>query len=187
MQSMATAIVAIAWSASTVFAQSSPAVPRTFNDLTDQAERIVVADAAYGISRRMTNGVMVTDFIFDRADPIKGPAMFGEFVVTQPGSTGSRSPNAPGFVPGTRYVLFVAGAGPAAGTLVGGEQGAFRVSVTPYPPYAEIYEYGGKPLTSLVTRTGIVRGARFEQRPAGIDSPIALDDFVEAIRKNLPP
>ena len=166
-------------------------MPRTFNDLTDQAERIVVADAAYGISRRMPNGVMVTDFIFDRADPIKGPAIFGEFVVTQPGSTGSRSPAtptaAPGFVPGTRYVLFVAGGGPAAGTLVGGEQGAFRVSLTPYPPYAEIYEYGGKPLTSLVTRTGIVRGARLERRPAGMVSPIALDDFVEAIRKNLPP
>jgi len=106
---------------------SEPAAYGAMPERVAAAEWIVVADLVEMLVRRSANDHrLVTDYRFSAMRTLFGQPPSVDLVLSEEG--GSLDGEAPPFVLGARYVLFVR-PGSGGSTIVGGAQGVYRLSI----------------------------------------------------------
>lgn len=157
--------------------QALTAVARSFDELVQRADTIVIGTAVSARSVRGGDGHGIRTLVsFDELEVLKGEVPSAPFELPLPGGIiGDEAqvyPGAPRLRAGTRYVLFIRGQNSEFLPLVGAQQGLFRIMLDANG--RERVVQGGE--ESAASATGIAR--------APLDAP-SLDDFVDAISARL--
>ncbi|MEP7156969.1 MAG: hypothetical protein ABI905_14415 [Betaproteobacteria bacterium] len=159
---------------------------RNFDALAVEAEQVVIGTASAATSRRTGEREIVTDYRFDNLDVVKGSVPSATLTLTLLGGTvGAETQSvagAPKFIPGVRYLVFVAGNGTVMFPLVGGPQGIFQIRKDSASGVSRVHDYSGRPLTQL---PGASAGDGLVNSRTETADPITQDTFVAAIRNKL--
>lgn len=157
--------------------QALTAVPRSFDELVQRADTIVIGTAVSARSVRGGDDHSIRTLVsFNELEVLKGEVPSAPFELPLPGGIiGDEAqvyPGAPRLRAGTRYVLFIRGQNSEFLPLVGAQQGLFRILRDANG--RERVVQGGE--ESAANATGIAR--------APFNAP-TLDDFVDAISVRL--
>jgi hypothetical protein len=126
-------VVLLAWGLLSATAQALTVVPRSFDELVQLADTVVVGTVT-AVHSEMTDTAaqrIISQVTLSQLQVIKGPAIDGDYVLQVPGGVVGRYaedyPGLPSFEVGRRYVLFVRGNRRDFFPVVGVTQGVFRV------------------------------------------------------------
>jgi hypothetical protein len=156
-------------------------VDKTFTELVDEAEQIVVGRVGGQAARRVSSRLIVTDVAIVPLEILKGDVPNGPMTLTMLGGTvGSDTLKVsafPALETGRTYVLFVKENGRSVLPLVGGVHGLFAIR----------WGVDGRPMVFDAGNQGVDAGFLVGVRPDRThpSPPIALDDFVAAITARL--
>lgn len=161
---------------------------RDFNALATQAEQVVIGTATTATSRRTGEREIVTDYRFENIEVVKGNVAGNVVTLTLLGGTVGADTmsvgGAPKFVPGVRYLVFVAGNGSVMFPMVGGSQGIFQIRQDPVTGASRVHDYAGRPVTQLPGLKGAdaFTNARGEIIGSDPSTAITQESFIAAIK-----
>ena len=165
--------------------------PLGFDQLTARAEQIFVGTVTAANSTRTSRGMIVTDFVFDDLETVKGDATAKTSIRMAGGTVGRQTltiPGAPTFRVGERYLVFVEGNGKVLFPTLGGPQGIFRMKYDAEKSRTVVLDYGGQPVASLPNPTPLAARPK-EASPrtdfAAQQEQFTQEAFVAEIRKRL--
>jgi hypothetical protein len=135
-----------AWPAA---APARSVLSRTFRQLVTDAEVIVVARVADARPRRVSRGLIVTDFALDAVQVVQGDAGRASPLTLPGGRVGGEGlqfSGVPQLAVGERYLIFLGKNPRAFVPVVGAGQGVLRVAVDPADGTELVHDAGGGPL-----------------------------------------
>jgi hypothetical protein len=156
-------------------------VDKTFTELVDEAQQILVGRVGSQASRRVSGSLIVTDVTVVPLDILKGDVQNGAMTLTILGGTvGDQRLKVsafPALETGRTYVLFVKDNGRSMLPLVGGVHGLFAIR----------WGVDGRPMVFDAGDRGVDAGFLIGAPPdlTRPSPPIALDEFVAAITARL--
>ena len=122
-----------------------------FDRLAAEAEQVFIGTVDSTTTLAPSPRRIVTDFRFVDIEVIKGdPPGPSTSVRMLGGTVGDLTlaiPGAPTFRVGTRYLVFIAGNRRVMFPTLGGSQGIFQIRQNAVTGEAEVYDYGGQPVT----------------------------------------
>ncbi len=160
---------------------------KTFAQLVSEAEQIFVGTLSSLQSRKLPDGVIVTDVRFSDIQALKGASISSDIVLLVLGGEvdGLRLeiPGVPQLQPAARYLVFSRGNGKDMFPVVGGPAGIFRIGAELPGGSAIVLDWSGKPLASRIAAD--VLGSVPLQAQGTSQLPITLEAFRAAIMTRL--
>lgn len=162
--------------------------PKDLEQLTSDSDTIVVGRVTEQTPRRLSSGLIVTDFVVEVEQRIKGTGKgLIERVTMAGGTIGAESQEVAGFprpVAGGRYVLFISPQRTSFVPFSGGPQGIYRIETNPATQEELVFDAEGKPIETKVARM-ISRDASSATAEDSSQSRLKLRDFVSNIQRLL--
>ncbi len=160
---------------------------KTFAQLVGEAEQIFVGTVSSLQSRKLSNGVIVTDIRFSNLQVIKGGTSDAEIVLLVLGGEvdGLRleTPGVPQLQLSSRYLVFSKGNGKDMFPVVGGPAGIFLIAGEAQRAISIVLDSSGKELANDVVADVLSNVSSREQ--LAFQPPVTLELLLTAIKARL--
>jgi hypothetical protein len=167
----------------TVDGEAQTFARKDFSQLVGEAEQIFVGPVTAAVSRRLPDGLIVTDVTFSPVRGLKGavgPSVVLEVVGGTVNGLTLKLEGVPSFEVGRHYVVFSKENRSSVFPVVGGDQGLFTVETDAAGRAGVVLDASRRPVTgALVGRSATGRAA------AGL--PMTLDVFLAEIQARVGP